>query len=457
MSFETKFTVTAQLKEDPINWDNKMIDDLPTAKNVAQELFDTGKYVCVEIWANEADRLMKRLGKKVNLSQKDLDDYYASLDIEFDKKPELTEDSINTSAVNKAFEGPQEIKYPNVPNFTSKEQTEQWIKQNTPVQDEVTIHRDVTLDGKLNGYVLTSKKISPYTVTSPRLRGCVVQYLGLLQDLKLVKWNRDKNESMKESEDIRILTDEDKEYLRNRLLKDYTPEGVEFLIQTVQRMLKDYIWTTYDDDCRHRRMSNLEEVLSKFSRKRVLWYLTSNDWGGGLLKGKSLGNFRVYEPNTYLGDVEGWVDPNSKLDKNESITEKLDRVIKLAESSLIDMEEVKQEIPKLMEFEWEYWGQMSGEVGGRVDYVYGGITGERDVTEESTAYITLEHPFVKDEDGKYHTIEDRWQISTYWSTEHFEVSMKTKVENIEEVYKFIEEVSEQFDKFELDTLDKEEE
>lgn len=139
------------------------------------------------------------------------------------------------------------------------------------------------------------------------------------------------------------------------------------------------------------------------------------------------------------------------------ITEKLDKVIKLAESSSIDMEEVRQEIPKLMEFEWAYWGQMSGEVGGRVDYVYGGITGERDVTEDDTGYITLEHPFVKGEDGKYHTIEEEWQISTYWSTEHFEVSMRTKVENVEEVYKFIEEVSEQFDKFELDTLDKEEE
>lgn len=89
MSFETKFTVTAQLKEDPINWDNKMIDFLPDAKTVAQELFDSGKYQCVEIWNNEADRLVKRLGKKVNLSQKDLDAYYDSLGLKFDKEPQI--------------------------------------------------------------------------------------------------------------------------------------------------------------------------------------------------------------------------------------------------------------------------------------------------------------------------------------------------------------------------------
>ena len=138
-----------------------------------------------------------------------------------------------------------------------------------------------------------------------------------------------------------------------------------------------------------------------------------------------------------------WVEP-----KNESLAESLNKTVKLAESSSIDMDEVKKEIPKLMEFEWEYWAQISGEVGGRIDYRDGGIYGERYVRDEDNAYITLEHPFVKGEDGKYHTIEDEWQISTYWSGDHFEVSSKQKVTNIQQVYDFIQNLPKEFDEFE---------
>lgn len=138
--------------------------------------------------------------------------------------------------------------------------------------------------------------------------------------------------------------------------------------------------------------------------------------------------------------------------------EELKELIHEAEEEVkkdINLKEITKEslanlIPELKEFEIKFWGECSGEVGGEIDYVYGGIKNTFNATEDDTGYITLEHPFVKEGD-EYVTKED-WQISCSWSTDFFDVSEKQKVETIEDVYKFILDIQVYFDDFELQTI-----
>lgn len=114
-------------------------------------------------------------------------------------------------------------------------------------------------------------------------------------------------------------------------------------------------------------------------------------------------------------------------------------------------ESLSELIPSLEEFEIKFYGECEGEVGGTVDYVYGGLKDTHYETEGDTGFITLEHPFLK-QDDKYITKEDEWKISCYWSTDFFEVKEESYIETIEEVYSFIEEISSRFENFELETI-----
>ena len=73
-------------------------------------------------------------------------------------------------------------------------------------------------------------------------------------------------------------------------------------------MLSDYIWIKRDG--RNRRISSAEECQKQYGRKRMLKYIANANWGHGLTNGNSLGDFKIISPNTYLPDVEGWIDPN---------------------------------------------------------------------------------------------------------------------------------------------------
>lgn len=115
----------------------------------------------------------------------------------------------------------------------------------------------------------------------------------------------------------------------------------------------------------------------------------------------------------------------------------------------LDKDSLAKLIPTLEEFEIEFYGQCTDEVGGTIDYEYGGLKDTHVETEEDTGYITLEHPFIRETKT---FDENTWEISVSWSTEYFDVHEKTIVNSVEEVYDFIISASEYFDAFELQTI-----
>lgn len=92
--------------------------------------------------------------------------------------------------------------------------------------------------------------------------------------------------------------------------------------------------------------------------------------------------------------------------------------------------------------EFKFDGTVSGETAGEIDYVYGGLKNQREVTESATGYISIE----KAEDGT-------WEYSTSWWSDTFDVSDSGKgYESLEDLLPAIAEYIEGFDDFELEGL-----
>ena len=156
-------------------------------------------------------------------------------------------------------------------------------------------------------YNMTVETVYPNSTAFRKENG--KRYVVSNQDLVKVKFHT-KNESIKEDQDVKILTTEDKEYLTKLLSKDYNKIGVKQQIEDIEKMLKNYVWVKYEKG--KKRISSAEECQNEFGRKRMLKYIAKANFGGGLTNGKSLDNYTIYSPDTNLEGVENY---------NESIKE----------------------------------------------------------------------------------------------------------------------------------------
>ncbi len=142
----------------------------------------------------------------------------------------------------------------------------------------------------------------------------------------------------------------------------------------------------------------------------------------------------------------------------ENITVKLNKSINEAldiKEEPINLKEITKEtlatlIPEFQELEIEFYGRIEEEIGGTIDYVYGGLKDTHMTNEDAQGFISLEHPTWKpDETEDSNKI---WQMACSWSTINFDIDEHQKVETLEDVYDFILDIKSRFDEFELQKI-----
>lgn len=119
----------------------------------------------------------------------------------------------------------------------------------------------------------------------------------------------------------------------------------------------------------------------------------------------------------------------------------------------INDDTLAQLLPQIQPVEIEFYGRCCDEVGGTMDYEHGGIKDTWVADEVDTGYICLEHPF-SIKYGKGVEDSEKWEISCSWATDHFEVKESKIVNTLQDVYDFIKDISQHFEDFELETIDR---
>lgn len=83
-------------------------------------------------------------------------------------------------------------------------------------------------------------------------------------------------------------------------------------------------------------------------------------------------------------------------------------------------------VPYLEECEIVFNASASGEVGGEIDYEYGGLKNTYETTEEGQGEILVD----KLDNGK-------WNVKISWGTDHFDIWANTQVSTLQELYDLI--------------------